>query len=95
MRKIDHILFGTLAGFITPMLFLVVLFLKADIEMNFFDSLKYSFQIRILGSFLQLALLLNLGLFMIFLKMNYLKFCSGVLLATILSGMFMVYMYFF
>jgi hypothetical protein len=95
MNKLNNIRAGLIAGILAPLLFLLILWMYADTSAGFFNFLAYLFEMRLLGNFTKLALLFNLALFILFNSRNKLQFCKGILSATILWGLFIVYMYFF
>lgn len=95
MNKFNHIWVGLVAGLIAPIVFLLLVWMYAETNLGFFPFMQYMFEMRLLGNFTKLALLLNLALFILFMQRNKLNFCKGILFATVLWGLFIVYMYFF
>lgn len=95
MNKLNTLWAGLVSGLFAPMLFLLMVWIYADTTFGFFSFMKYLFEMRLLGNFTKLALLLNLALFILFMQRNKLTFCKGILMATVFWGLFIVYMYFF
>lgn len=95
MLKYNRTWIGTIFGLLAPLIFLLALYFYMQPGTDFFSFLAYLFKVRLLGTYLKLGLLLNLALFMIGMQSDMMKFCKGILLATVLSGLLILYMYFF
>lgn len=95
MLKYNRSWIGLTLGLLAPIVFLLVLYIYMKPGNDYFSFLAYLFKVRLLGTYLKLGLLLNLALFMVGMQMDMMKFCKGILLATVLSGLLILYMYFF
>ena len=83
-KKIDQLWLGTLTGMIVPAISLYLyVFLRFD-DLAFGDFLKTWLKMGILTHMISLAVIPNLAVFFLFIRLNYLKAARGVLLSTII-----------
>ncbi|MFT4523523.1 MAG: putative membrane protein [Bacteroidia bacterium] len=95
MKKFDATWIGLITGLIVPCI--VIFFIYQSNEMmqaissleDFFINLRYT-SVLLLPS-----LLANLAFFIVFMQFDFMKFCRGILFATILYGLFIVYFHIF
>jgi|TARA_B110000967_G_scaffold33418_1_gene32066 hypothetical protein len=91
MQKWDTIVTGLLVGIISP---LIILY---GVNVFNFDHLSYAlfletgFTTGSLNPFLKIAALFNLAPFFLFINMNRIRTAQGIVFATILVGLVIVY----
>jgi hypothetical protein len=92
-EKIDQMWLGFIIGTIIPIIVLLVLYLESHIIDSFSEFILKLFKDRLLGSFLRIGLIGNLAIFLLTFNTGYDKLSRGNLMATIVYGLFIVYMF--
>jgi len=92
-QKIDKLWIGALIGALIPLIIFIVLYFQQGIADSFFTFIGNLFQQRLLSAFLRIGLIGNLAIFLVAFNLHQDKLPKGILLSTIIYGMFIVYMY--
>jgi hypothetical protein len=94
MRLADKLSTGLLLGLLLPALALLVyaLFMRGDSEV--FAFIREQQRIRLLSPLISLAALLNLGLFFLLIQGNRYQLVKGIIAATLLWALLIVYLKF-
>lgn len=90
-RKYDTRLIGFLIGVLGPLTILFGIQVFKFPHMSFLTFLKTGFLTGTISPWLKLAALFNLAPFFLFINVNRLRTCQGIVFATILCGLFIVY----
>ena len=93
IKKLDKLWLGALIGTLIPLIVLLVLYLEGNIADSYFYFLKKLFTGRLLSAFLRIGLIGNLAIFLLTFNTGFDRLPRGILLSTIVYGMFIVYMY--
>ncbi len=94
-RRFDHQLAGILVGLLAPLLGCVVFYYVQSAEMNGLAVEEYLKMLRIpkiLGMILTWSLLANLVVFSIANRVDWLRLSQGIVYATLLYGIFIIYL---
>lgn len=92
---IKKIILGILIGIIAPCLIILLIYFFKYPNYDFADYLQTSYQTGLLEKKLSLGAILNLAIFMLFIKLKKEILARGVFLATIAWGVYIVYLKFF
>jgi len=95
IRRIDHPVFGVLLGIIAPLLGCVIYYYVQSAEMNGLEVSMYMEMLsrpKILSMILSWSLLVNLAIFSLFNRFDLLRLAQGVVWATILYGILIIYL---
>ncbi|MDB4107605.1 hypothetical protein N9595_03990 [Bacteroidia bacterium] len=87
----DYRLVGFLIGILAPLTILFGVQIYHFSHMSFLLFLKTGFVTGTLSPWLKIATLFNLAPFFLFINTNKLRTAQGVIFATIICGMFIVY----
>ncbi|MCB9252783.1 MAG: hypothetical protein H6605_09975 [Flavobacteriales bacterium] len=82
--KYDKLWLGLAIGLVTPLIFLTVMYFQES-----------SFVSMLFTSFLRIGLIFNLAIFLLVFNTGFDKLPKGILLATILYGLVIVYQFLF
>lgn len=82
--RLDNLWLGLAVGIIVPAIFVLVLFMQES------DIVQY-----LVTSLLRISLILNLATFLLAFNLEYDKLAKGILMATILYGLVIAYLYLF
>ena len=94
-RRLDHPALGVLIGIIAPLLGCFVYYFVQSAEMHglavdtYMDMLKEK---KILSMILSWSLLANLAVFSLFNRFDKLRLAQGVVMATLLYGILIIYL---
>ncbi|MFA6126029.1 MAG: hypothetical protein WC699_01885 [Bacteroidales bacterium] len=83
-EKFNNIWIGAAAGIILPLIALTCYYFARYSDLSLINFIKVYQNLGILTHIISLAVLPDLLLFFLFIRMNYLKSARGVLLATFL-----------
>lgn len=86
----DSLLAGSLAGLIGPILGILIFYFYNFAGQNFLDFMQLSAEKRLLSPLLSLCAVINLGVFYLFIRVDYLSSAKGVILSTFLYGLAIV-----
>jgi hypothetical protein len=89
--KFDSLLVGFLIGLACPLLILYGVKVFDSPQTSFLSFLDTGFEFGTLSPILKLAALFNLAPFFYFINENRMKICQGIVFATILCGLFIIY----
>lgn len=81
-KKLNHLGLGLVLGVIMPWLVLLLTFSQSSDDESFLVFLEGMWYLRALMKLLSLCAVINVGVFMLFIKTNRLNSARGVLLAT-------------
>ncbi len=82
----DHLLTGAISGIILPTIVIVIFYQVNFAHIPFFKFLTESMSKQLLSPLLSVCAVVNLGLFYLYLKFNYLYSARGVIMATLIYG---------
>ena len=85
---------GLVIGLLTPLIILLGMNVFKFAELGFGEFLVNAFEQRILATWLKIAVLINLAPFFLALNTNRYKLARAILMATILYGLFIIYLSF-
>ncbi len=94
MKLANNLPGGLLLGLILPALALFVCYLFLKTDQDFRGFLAEYQRVRLLSPLLSLSALLNLGAFYFFLQKNWYKTVQGVISATLLYAILIIYLKF-
>ena len=89
-----QLLTGIILGFFAPILVLLVFYLMANTEVGFIEYIQGWIKFDVFTKMFSLCVLINLGLFFIFLWREKMIYARGVLFSTIFWGIFIFVVYF-
>jgi hypothetical protein len=89
--KYNSRLLGGMIGILAPLVILYGVNVFNFSNLSFAVFLKTGFQTALLAPYLKIGALFNLAPFFIFINMNRLKTCQGIVFATIMIGLLIVY----
>jgi hypothetical protein len=92
MKGFDRMWTGIAAGLLAPMLVFVIYFSVKDPGLHIADQLKRQSEANVLSYYVSLCAIVNLLLFFIFLRLNAERAARGVLGATILYALSVVFL---
>ncbi|MDA8930524.1 hypothetical protein N9J07_03975 [Bacteroidia bacterium] len=90
-QKWDTIPVGLIIGTICPLIILFGMQVYHFPKMSFSLFLRTGFETGSLNPYLKLATMFNLAPFFMLININRYRTCQGIVFATILSGLFIVY----
>lgn len=82
MIKKDSMILGMICGILSPLLGIILYWLLQFHEMKLSEFISHILTYKLISPTLSLALLLNLGVFFLFLRKEYYLSSRGVLFAT-------------
>lgn len=91
MKQINRFWYGAIVGLLAPQLVLVGIYYTDYVQVSFLQFYKNIIESETLSVLLQPAMLINLGIFLFFVNRNQLKFCRGVILSTIIYGLYIAF----
>ncbi len=94
IQRFDKLWIGIIIGFTIPLIVLLVLYLEGNIADNYFYFIKKLFTDRLLSAFLRIGLIGNLAIFLLTFNTGFTYLPKGILTATIVYGMCIVYMFY-
>lgn len=83
---------GLISGLIVPCLFIFLIYLGKFNQSAFKDFIDATIKEGVAAPIIALSLMGNLGLFFLFLRYDKLWAGRGVIISTLIFGMFMVYL---
>lgn len=89
--KYDKIVWGVVAGLLLPTLAIFIFYLINFSYTSFAITIAHYYEVGELSALLSLSLLVNLGLFFLLYKLDFEMAPRGLILATFLWGMAIVY----
>lgn len=92
MRKYNHRITGLITGMLAPMVILFGINTFNYPNFGFIDFLRDSWEFHTLTNWLKIAVLFNLVFFFFFMNINMLRAAQGVVFATIVYGLIIVYL---
>jgi hypothetical protein len=93
--KYDKSLYGFIAGVMLPFIAFYIFYLaKGNHDNGFIGYLKTMSVFNMASPILSVCVIANLGLFYIMLNRNMYKFSQGIVGATVLYGLFIIYLKF-
>jgi len=93
IRKFDKLWIGLIIGISIPLLFFLFIYVKEKIQDSYFFFLKKMFIDGILSAFLRIGLIGNLAIFLLTFNTGFTNVPRGILMATILYGLLIIYMF--
>lgn len=90
MKLKDSILLGIPVGLIGPVIGVLVFYFVNFSTSNFSNFFRMAAAQNLLSPLLSLCALINLGVFFLFIKINYLQTARGIILSTFLYGLVIV-----
>ena len=81
-KNLNRLELGLVAGLLMPLLILLVTYTQASNEQSFVSFIEGMWHMKALVKLLSLCAMINLGVFMFFVKTNRVNSARGVLLAT-------------
>ena len=93
IERFDKLWLGLIIGTIIPIIVLLVLYLEGNIAGSFLDFGIKLFTDRLLSAFLRIGLIGNLAIFLLTFNTGFTLLPKGILMATILYGLLIVYMF--
>lgn len=90
MKILNNFWLGFGIGLIAPAIVLVAMLLTGDFNGTFWEVLSYTHRIGYLSVLMRPALLANLAVFVFFFNLNYMKMCRGLIIATLVYGLYML-----
>jgi len=91
MRKYDNIAVGTVVGLLSPLIILYGVNVFNFDHLSYLLFLETGFSTGSINPFLKIAALFNLAPFFLFINMNRIRTAQGIVFATILVGLIIVY----
>jgi hypothetical protein len=95
IKQLDHVIFGFLLGVIAPSLAILIFYYLNFSTSDLGSFLNLSVKEKLLSPLLSLCLVVNLGVFYLFIHFEKLFSARGVILATFLFGFIIVLLKFF
>jgi hypothetical protein len=95
MKKFDKFWWGFGVGIIAPLVVLTFILMSGDFDGSFGEVLKYTHKTGYLSVLIRPAMLANLAFFVFFFNLNYMKFCRGVIIGTLIYGLYIALTYLF
>lgn len=89
--KYDRVLIGLVSGLILPVIVFFIVYLIGEHDVSFSEYLKSMWQIKALVKLGSLCVFMNVALFWIFLYLKFEKSARGVLAATILYALVVLF----
>ncbi len=89
-KRLNSHIFGLTAGLLVPLLTLVIFYFLSSPEMSFVDFVKFIVSKKKLSSLISLSVVPDLGVFFIFIWLDYLYSARGVLGAVFLFALIVV-----
>jgi hypothetical protein len=91
MQKIkDSLIIGFVAGILAPSFIVFAFYLSKFNTSSFANFLRVAVNEKMLSPLLSLSVLINLGLFYLFLKYDKLHVARGIILSTLVYGVMIV-----
>lgn len=90
MKLKDSILLGILVGLIGPVIGVLVFYFVNFSTSNISNFFSMAAAQNLLSPLLSLCAVINLGVFFLFIKINYLQTARGIILSTFLYGLLIV-----
>ena len=90
MKLKDSILLGIPVGLIGPVIGVLVFYFVNFSTSNISNFFRMAAAQNLLSPLLSLCAVINLGVFFLFIKINYLKTARGIILSTFLYGLLIV-----
>jgi hypothetical protein len=90
MKLKDSILLGILVGLIGPVIGVLVFYFVNFSTSNISNFFRMAAAQNLLSPLLSLCAVINLGVFFLFIKINYLQTARGIILSTFLYGLLIV-----
>jgi len=90
MKRLNKFPIGLISGLVAPALVIAVVLLGGDFEGSFLEVLNYTYEVGYLNVLLRPALLANLAIFIFFFNMRLMKICRGLIIATLIYGVFLL-----
>lgn len=92
LSKLDKFRVGFLPGILLPPLFMLVYVkLNQGVDIGFFEYLEAMIDEKVFSALIAVSAIINLLLFLFFMHKEYWQAGRGMLLATMLFGIFVVY----
>lgn len=91
MKKIDDIKIGLIVGLIMPIICLFGIQQFNFPNVTFGHWIEKSIEVKTLSTWLKPALAFNIAPFIFFMNLNYLKFCRGMIITTMLYAAVIFY----
>lgn len=95
IKQLDHVFLGFLLGVIAPSLAILIFYYLNFSTSDLGSFLNLSVKEKLLSPLLSLCLVVNLGVFYLFIHFEKLFSARGVILATFLFGFIIVLLKFF
>lgn len=86
---------GALVGMLAPQVILLGIYVSDYVRVPFLQFYRNIIETETLSVLLQPAMLINLVLFLLFVNFNWLRFCRGLILSTILYGLYIAFTFIF
>ncbi len=93
IQKIDKHWLGFSIGMLIPLSILLVIYFEENIIDSFIIFITDLFQHRLLSAFIRIGLIGNLAIFLLTFNTGFTKLPRGILMATIIYGLFIVYQF--
>jgi hypothetical protein len=90
MKLKDSILLGIPVGLIGPVIGVLVFYFVNFSTSNISNFFRMAAAQNLLSPLLSLCAVINLGVFFLFIKINYLQTARGIILSTFLYGLLIV-----
>lgn len=94
-KRFNHIWVGALVGVLGPQVVLLGIYISDYVRVPFLQFYRNIIETETLSVLLQPAMLINLVLFLLFVNVNWLRFCRGLILSTILYGLYIAFTFIF
>jgi hypothetical protein len=95
IKQLDHVFLGFLLGVIAPSIAILIFYYLNFSTSDLGSFLNLSVKEKLLSPLLSLCLIVNLGVFYLFIHFEKLFSARGVILATFLFGFIIVLLKFF
>jgi hypothetical protein len=95
IKQLDHVFLGFLLGVIAPSIAILIFYYLNSSTSDLGSFLNLSVKEKLLSPLLSLCLVVNLGVFYLFIHFEKLFSARGVILATFLFGFIIVLLKFF
>ncbi len=95
MKRLNNFWLGFILGILAPIGVLIGIILTGEFEGEFGEVLAYTHKVGYLSILMRPALLANLAIFVIFFNINYMKLCRGIIISTLLFGLYMLWSFIF
>ncbi len=93
IQKLDKHWIGFIIGLLIPMIILLVIYFEENIIDSFMTFLFDLFNHRLLSAFIRIGLIGNLAIFLLTFNTGFTKLPRGILMSTIIYGLFIVYQF--